>query len=150
MASFMYNCGPKAILDAALAGTALDLKAKLVMTNTTVDTENDAIDRLSDFTTLDTHDGLGYVEKTLASITTSQDDANNRSVLDCADIVWSSLGTGSRSIEGVIVYHEISASDANRVPILFLDTSNVASNGGDITLAINASGLFAMAGTGSP
>lgn len=150
MASFMYNAGVLCILQKAIDANALDLRARLVMTNTTVDTENDAKDHLDDFTTMDTHDGSGYVEKTCASIAVAVDDTNGGATLDFADITWSSLGAGTRSIEGVLIYHQDSAADSGRIPILFFDTANVASNGGDVTLTVNASGAFRITGTGAP
>lgn len=148
MASFAYNVAGKALLDKLLAGAAPTLRIRLVMTNTTVDTENDAKDSLDDFTTMDTHDGSGYVDKTLASITTAQDDANNRSTLDCADVTWTALGAGTRAIEGAILFLENSGAESGRIPLAFFDTTNISSNGGDVTLTINSAGLLAFAGTG--
>jgi hypothetical protein len=148
MASFAYNIMAKQPLDAWKL-TAV-IKVRLVMTNTTVDTENDAKDQLSDFTTMDTHDGSGYVDKTLAGLNVLVDDANNRACLDCNDVTWTALGAGTRAIEGALVYEEVSASEAGRVPLCFIDPTNISSNGGDVTLAINASGLLAFSGTGAP
>lgn len=150
MASFLYNGGLAKILSLFNSTTAAALKVRLVMTNTTVDTENDTKDTLNDFTTMDTHDGSGYVDKTLASITIAQDDTNGGATLDAADVVWTSLGAGTRAIEGALVYHEDAAADSTRSPILFFDTSNISSNGGDVTLSFNASGLFRITGTGAP
>ena len=150
MASFMYNAGAALILSKAVAGAALDLRARLVCTNTTVDTENDGKDHLDDFTTMDTHDGSGYADIACTSETVTTDDTNGRGVLDVADITWSSLGAGTRSIEGVLIYHQDSAADSGRIPVVFIDTTNIASNGGDVTLTINASGLLAITGTGAP
>lgn len=150
MASFPYNVGAKPFIDNAIIGSALTLKVRLVMTNTTVDTENDGKDHLNDFTTMDTHDGSGYVDKSLASLATAQDDTNNRTTLDCADITWTALGAGTRSIEGAIVYQEDSAAESGRIPIAFYDTTNIASNGGDVTLTINVAGFLAFAASGAP
>lgn len=148
MASFAYNVMAKQPLTAWIA-TAV-LKVRLVMTNTTVDTENDAKDQLSDFTTMDTHDGSGYVDKTLAGLAVIVDDTNGRSTLDCNDVTWTALGAGTRAIEGALVYEEVSAAESGRVPLCFIDPTNISSNGGDVTLAINASGLLAFTGTGAP
>lgn len=150
MASFMYNAGLKKMWDRLVAGSALNLFGRLVMTNTTVDTENDAKAFLSDFTTMDTHDGSGYVDKALTPTSMAVDDTNNRAILDIADVTWTALGAGTRPIEGLLVYDQVSAVDSARVPLGFLDPSNISSNGGDITVVFNASGVFAISGTGSP
>lgn len=101
MASKVFNEGKEEILLAGLA--ALTLEVALVMTNTTVGSENDGIAADSDFTTLDEHDGSGYARQALASKTVTKDDANDRAKFDAADVTFASLGAGTRDVAGVLL-----------------------------------------------
>jgi hypothetical protein len=101
MASQIYNEGKK---NFSLKNWTTDtFKVLLLMTNTTADTENDGIAATTDFTTLDEHDGTGYAQQTLASPTVTKEDANDRAMLDAADVTFATLGAGSRDIAGVLI-----------------------------------------------
>lgn len=101
MASKVFNEGKENIL-AWLVSTAT-IKVLLLMTNTTADTQNDGISAITDFTTLDEHDGSGYARGTLASKTATKDDTNDRAKFDALDVTFASLGAGSRDVAGVLL-----------------------------------------------
>lgn len=101
MTSKVFNEGLENIL--ALALSSVTIEVALVMTNTTVDTENDGISADTDFSTIDEHDGSGYGRQTLASKTVTKDDTNDRAKFDAADTTFASLGAGSRDVAGVLL-----------------------------------------------
>lgn len=88
------------------------------------------------------HAGAG--RKTLASKTKTKSDANDRIVFDAADpSVWTSLGAGD-TIGGAVIIKRGSVSDADAVPICFIDLTNTPTNGGNITVAFDAVGIFVL------
>lgn len=90
--------------------------------------------------------GTGYTggfggsgRKTLASKTITNDTANDRVEYDFADITWTALNAGT--IGGVVLVKEIT-NDAASPIIAFLDPTNLVTNGGDVTLVVNAEGAM--------
>ena len=61
MASLIYNEFKRANMAGEIDLNADDIRVALVMTNTTVDTENDGMVNVDDFATLDECDGANYV-----------------------------------------------------------------------------------------
>ena len=134
MPTKVFNSAKNAILTAYLAGA--DLRLALLMTNTTADTENDGIVNVDDITTLDEFDGANYTRKALASEAVATDDANDRAGLDAADVTWTALGAGTRSIAGVLVYDH-NTSDADSPVGWWLEFSSAKTpDGSDFTLSI--------------
>jgi hypothetical protein len=134
MATQVFNEGKYQILSKWFEN-AVSPRVALLMTNTTADTANDAVEHLTDLT-LDEFDGSGYVRKTLASGAVSKDDASDRSELDFADVTWTALGAGTRSIQAVLLYDHVGADSAN-FPIAWLEfSSNKTPDGSDFTLTI--------------
>lgn len=122
-----------------------DVRVKLVMSNTTVDTEDDGITTLSGFTTIDECDGANYVDKALANEAVNKDDANNRAEFDADDATWTSLGVGTRQSVGFLVYKYVDGA-GNDIPIGYVEfASPVTHNGGDFTIQWNAEGILQLA-----
>ena len=143
MATKVFNAGLNLILSGGLAGA--DIRALLVMTNTTLDTENDGIAFISGFGTLDEMNGSGYVRKALASEAVAKDDANDRSEFDADDVTWSALGNGTREILGVLLYKHVT-NDADSIPIAFIERASSTHPGGDdYTYEWNAEGILQVA-----
>lgn len=148
MADVVFNIAKKMLLDATLDLDTDTLKAVLVMTNTTADTEIDA-DTVSAITTLDEYDGSGFTwghgntgRKTVGSKTVTVDDTDDEGVFDStADITWSSLGAGTRANQGMLLIREGTTNDTDAIPIAFFDAS-FTGNGGDVTIQFNAEGIL--------
>lgn len=150
MASGHY---PVAITSLANGSLDLDtdtLKCALVMTDTSADTET-TVDNVDALTLLDEFDGSGYTgahggagRKTLANVTVS-DDGTTMTFDNTADLTWTTLGAGTRSITGVLIFKEGTADDTDAIPIAYLEVADTAANGGDITIAFNASGILSIA-----
>jgi hypothetical protein len=115
------------------------------MTNTTADTDQDA-GTLSAIGTLDEYDGSGYSRAALASQAVTRDDANNRAELGATSPIsfGATVGAGTRSAAGALVYRHVDGTAANDLPIAWIDTGGFPINGGGgaFQIAINAEGLL--------
>lgn len=80
--------------------------------------------------------------KTLASVTVTVDDTNNRTDVDAADITWTSA-TGNAVSALVICYDDdtTGGADTALIPLVKLDMV-VTPAGGDITYQFNSAGFF--------
>jgi len=86
--------------------------------------------------------GTGYTRKTL-NVTISTDNANDRGVADADDLSYTGLDAGT--IQGVLIYKEVS-TDSDSPLIGWYESSDfpLPTNGGDVTLTINAAGLLTL------
>lgn len=119
-----------------------DIRILLVMTNTTADTEED-IEFISGLATLDEMNGAAYVRKALANQAVNTDTVNNRGEFDADNVTWTTLGAGTRSLAGFVVFRFVT-NDADSPLIAFIDSGGfpIAANGGDLTLQFNVEGIF--------
>ena len=124
MASAIPNTG-LALIIAALAST--DVRARLVMTNTTCDTEVDAINDLADYTLIDIADSTGYADVALDTETITVNDTDNRADFDTAtNIVFTGLsGDATRDYQGILLYKYVDGTNANDLPVFYVDFSSV-------------------------
>lgn len=90
--------------------------------------------------------GTGYAggfagagRKTLASKAIANDTTNDRIEFDFADPVWTGLNAGT--VGGAFVYANGSA-DSDSILIHYDNTTDIPSNGGDVTYTVNAEGLL--------
>lgn len=123
-----------------------DIRIWPLMTNTTVDTERDAIETFGDFSTVDEFDGANYTSGGLAldSQAINIDDANDRAEFDAADVTVSSLGAGTRDIQGVCV-GKFDANTAGSMPLHWLEFSvNKKPDGSDFTFQFNVEGILQL------
>ncbi len=84
---------------------------------------------LADYTTVaallagasDEADFTNYVRKTLASITVTVDNTNDRVDIDCADIVWTTAGGASNNTVAKLVTFYVpdtgAESDSTNIPL---------------------------------
>lgn len=144
--SFWYTGAPerlaKADLDFDEAGH--DIRALLVMSNSTADTDRDAL-TLSAIGTLDEYDGAGYSRQALASQSVVRDDANNRAELMATSPIefGATVAAGTRQAIGTLIYRHVDGTAANDQPIMFIDSGGfpIAGGGGPFRVAINAEGF---------
>lgn len=125
-----------------------DIRALLVMTNTTADTDRDA-GTLSAIGTLDEYDGSGYARAALASQSVVRDDANNRAELQATSPIsfGGTVAAGTRQAAGIVVYRHVDGTAANDQPIVYIDSGGfpIAGGGGPFQYAINAEGIAQIA-----
>lgn len=145
MASLLNLPGMQDLLDGSKAWAASgDLRARLLMTNTTADTENN-IATLSAYTTIDSFDGSGASNVALTSEAVNVDSGNNRIEVDAADVAFGALGNGTRQIQGVLLYFHVT-NDSDSVPLCFIQfSSNVNPGGAILTVVWDAQGIVQFA-----
>lgn len=84
----------------------------------------------------------GAGRKTLASKTLTEDDTNDRSVFDAADVTWTSIGGATNATIAAAILVKEGTSDADSQLLVYIDIADTATNGGDITIQWNANGIF--------
>lgn len=131
-------------LMAGEVAAGVDLRAVLVMSDTTIATEPDA-QTLSDFTDMDICDGVGYAELDLASVTVAYDTTNDRLKIDAADGDFDG-GTdevlaASRQITRVLLKRYVDGTDANDIPWVSVDVGPYTTSGGPIDVTWHANGV---------
>lgn len=144
MADFCYTRAKRNIALGDIHFDSDDMRIILLMTNTTADTEEDKA-TLNDFTTLDEFDGSNYTQATGVALTSeavSEDTTNDRAEFDAANVTFSTIGAGTRNIQGCIVFWW-GGSFAASVPVFWIDSGGFpfTANGGDLSITWNAEGI---------
>ncbi len=129
MAYFVYNEGAESLLDGSVVWASDTIKARLVASSATPN--KDDTDLASGYTAIGT-------DQTLGSKTRTKDTANDRIVYDAGNVTYTAVAGGS-TVGWCIIYKD---DGGNGVPIAALDIDNTATNGGDITVAFSADGIF--------
>lgn len=138
--SFGYTRSKFRLATGAVNLATADVRAILVMTNTTADTEEDT-EFIGDFTTLDEMDGANYVRIALANETVNLDTINNRAEFDADNITWTALGAGTRDVAALLIYIHVT-NDTDSWPFVYIDDQfPFSANGGDLTINFNAEGI---------
>ena len=127
-----------ALMDLDEAGD--DMRIGLAMTNTTIDTDVDT-DNLGSYT-IDDMDGTNYARASLANQAVATDDANDRAEFDADDQVYTSLGNGTRQVQGAFIY-EFITNDAGSFVLCWVEFAATINPGGStLTIQWNAEGIF--------
>lgn len=152
MASGPYHRNILKMLDGTIAYLTDTIKVLLVSTATpytynpdhefvSAGGANDIDDAEANVTNY-TRGFAGAGRKTLASKTLTANDASDRVEVDAADVVWTTLGGASnQTLAAAVVLKEITNDAASRM-FAYLDFTDVATNGGDITVQFAASGFL--------
>jgi len=83
--------------------------------------------------------GFGGGGRKSASITLTEQTANNRVVTIISNLTWSALGGATNNTLGFAVWLREVTNDAASIPIAYLAfSSNVTTNGSDITVSFDA------------
>lgn len=146
MASNVFNNALKRMWDGTIDFDTHDIRVALLMTNTTADTEKDAINFMSSLATLDECDAAGYARVALTSEAVNTDDANDRAEFDAADVSFTGLsGNATRAIQGALIYKHVT-NDADSIPIAFVDfTADIPATATQIDIPWNAEGILQLA-----
>lgn len=145
MADFWYTPAKAKLAKGDLDFDVVDLRAKLCMSNTTCDTEQDAAN-LAAFTTIDGYDGAGYTDLDLAGAAVNTDLANDRAEVDYTDGTFgAAVGAGTRQWVGLLYYVRVDGTAANDYPVAWKDLTPNNGNGGAVNLTVNAEGLLQIA-----
>lgn len=147
MASAIPNSALANLLNGTIDLNSHDIRARLCMTNTTCDTEVDAINDLADYTTIDPADATGYADVQLSTEAVNTDDANNRAEFDAVDISFTGLsGNATRDYQGVLLYKYVDGTNANDLPLCFIDfTADIPKEATQVDVPWNAEGILQLA-----
>lgn len=124
-----------------------DIRIWPLMTNTTLDTVRDAVDTFSDVTA-DEFDGANYSSggNALDNQAVAVDDANDRAEFDSDNELRSSLGAGTRSIQGEAL-GKFNTNTAGSLPLHWIEYASAKTpDGSDFTVVFNAEGILQMTG----
>lgn len=137
MASGTYNSLGALAAGAGVGWTTATIRVLLVSSSYTYDADHATVADVSA-----SELGVsGYARQTIASPTVTTDSANNRVVLDAADMTFSALGAGA-TLGGAIVFKRVGGSDASSDPLIaFIDTNDLILNGGDAIVQWSANGI---------
>lgn len=144
MASRVYNKALQQIAAGEYDLNGDDIRARLCMTNTTCDTENDGIEHLVDFTTIDIADATGYADIDMDGLAVNLDDPNDRAEFDANDLVFSGLsGDATRDYQGVLLYIYVDGTNTNDLAIAFIDfTADVPKAATQVTVPWDVQGIL--------
>lgn len=143
MASAWYNKGKYDVMGGSTNLTASGIKCMLVSTGYTFDPDHHFISDVvaNEISVVNYTGGFnGSGRKLLTAKTINEDDVNDLAYFDAADVTWTSLGVGA-TIGGTVIVRELTA-DSNSILIAFMDLTDTATNGGDITVSWNVSGIL--------
>lgn len=144
MASLVQNNFKRALGAGEIDLTAGDdIRAVLVMTDTTVDTEDEEV-LMDGFTTLDECDATGYARQALAAEAMTTDNPNNRGEFDASDISFAGLsGDATRDYLGVLIYKHVN-DDTDSIPLFFVEFSNqpLPKEASQVDVPWNAEGIL--------
>lgn len=146
MASAIPNSAKERLLNGGIDLNTDDIRARLVMANTTCDTQVDAINDLADYTTIDPCDSTGYADIALTE-SVAVDDTNDRAEFDATDISFTGLGgDASRNIVGCLIYKYVDGTNANDIPVCYLEFGTaVNSSATQIDVTWSAEGVLQLA-----
>jgi len=144
MASVLLNELKRAVMAGEVDLDAHDIRARLVMINTTCDTENDAIVTISNYTTPDKSDASGYADQALGSKAVTKIDATDRSKFSSASVVFSGLGgNATRNYQGILLYKYVSGVDAGDLALAYIDfTTPIPKEATQVTVPCPTDGWF--------
>ncbi len=142
--SLVYNEFKRANAAGEIDLDADDIRVALLMTNTTVDAENDGTATLSNYTDLDECDGANYARQALTSEAVVKDDGNDRASFDADNPTWNALGNGTRANKGALVYKHVT-DDTDSIPIAFIEFGSPQNPGGsNFTVTWHANGILTL------
>lgn len=148
MASKIPNSALANLINGTIDLNTSDIRARLCMTNTTCDTEIDAINNLSNYTTIDVCDASGYADVALNTETVTANDTDNRADFDTAsNIVFSGLGgNATRDFQGILLYKYVDGTNANDIPLMFVDfTTDIVKEATQVTVPSSTTNLLQVA-----
>jgi hypothetical protein len=149
MASGFYNKGLLEVTDGTIVLGSTTLKLMLVDTGYTFDPDHDVIDNgannstdpsFNEIVATNYTGGFGGSGRKTLTITSQENDTNNRADYAIADVTWTALGGGTNdTIGGAIIIKE-GTNDTDSRLIGYFDLTDTPTNGSDVTLDFNTLG----------
>jgi hypothetical protein len=147
VANTVYNRGKYLITSGGVVWGSTDVRALLIVTtdNGTLpssawDVDLNDVAALLAVSNIDEMSGTGYVRKTMAGMTVTEDDTGNQAIMDANDITWTGIDAGTAR---AIVVYKYNASDSSAELISLHDTNfPKTTNGGDLTVQWPSTGVI--------
>ncbi len=124
----------------------MNVRAVLVMTNTTTDTQED-IALMNGWTGgatgLDEMDGTNYARQNIGTQVVDEDTGADRAEFNGANVTFAFLEAGTRQVEGLLIYEHVT-NDTDSIPIAYINGTGFpfTANGGDVLINWNAQGII--------
>lgn len=137
MANFVFTVAAGKVAEKADNGETLRVLALTAADTTEVmrDLANIA-DVLANVATVEAN-FTNYSRQALSGVLAVVDAANNRIEVSADDLVYGSAGGAvNNTVVASIVYHDVDGSDANAVPLVYLET-DYTTDGNDVTLELS-------------
>lgn len=112
-----------------------DVRAALLMTNTTVEDDLDTAEFMDEIVDLDEYDGTNYARVALTGEAFAFVGSLNGYRFTSDPVVFDDLGVGTRQAAGVMFYLHVT-DDSDSVPLLWLDTGGFPLDGNGLNLEI--------------
>lgn len=146
MASYGTNKGRFDILNRYLAGSGGAADLRMLLANNPPASAAAAYDlNFVSQVTADELTGTGYSRITLANETALENDTTDVGALDADDPSAQTLASNNGTIAGGWVYRQVT-NDADSILLVWLDTTDLACNGGNVQVQFAAAGLLTIAG----
>jgi len=134
LADIVYNQGAHRIMTAALAGTALDLRAAYTYGAGT-GMDNRDLNFVSDVDAL-TNVSISTSRQTLTGEASTLDEANDRANVDSGDITFPAHATETPAT-AMIIYHEVGGADSTRELVACYTTGFPQPVAGGLVVTVN-------------
>ncbi len=130
MASGMYNRAKAEFARGNIDWVAANIDVMLVQTGFSFDPDDNFVaDIVANEAT-----ATGYARTDVLSRTSTQDDVGDQADIDAADTAFGALGNGTNNtLLGGVIFFNV-GTDATNTLIFFIDTNDLLTNGGTVTL----------------
>ena len=144
MPTFVYNKAKHNIAVAQLNLATADLRMLLLRAVTTADPDHAFVANVLG-TNATEADATNYVRKTLAGEAVAQNNTNDRAEATFTSPTWAALGGAvNNTIVAAVLFAFVGtgADATENYPVSFFDIPDTATNGGDFTLTVGATGAI--------
>ena len=146
MAGFLTNKGAYLLNVGTVIWTSSTIKAMLLKSTATIDQDDNTVSQI----VASECDATGYVggfagadRLTLGTKSTTENDTSNRIEMDAANIPWTAIGGATNNTLRYVAIIRENTNDADSDVLGYVQfTSDVNTNGGDVTAQIDAAGVF--------
>lgn len=146
MASNLFNKGLEKVLDRTIDFINDDIQVLLVDSGYSFDKTDEFVTDITPGTNEVTNSsGTGYSRKSLSGKAITLDSGNDRVYFDASNPSYTSINT-NETLAAAIIFKQ-ATDDTDSPLIAMIDFPDLATNGSDVELQINADGLFEVNNT---
>lgn len=142
MADFVYNVAKGKVAEKIADGATIKLLVLKAAAADSVLIDLDTVSAILANGSTTEADFTNYARATLASLSATPDDANDRMDVDAADVTFTSAGGASNNTTtDAVIYEDVDGTDANAIPLVQLDAV-FTTDGNDVKLQFATAGFF--------